>query len=590
VTDLETHISPEQEIARSWIDRFDAAMNQGDEGALTDLFVPDAHWRDLVALTWTMRTTNGREAIVEGLLAARSESKPTSFKVAPARPAPKVVTRGDVDVLEAFIDFETAAGIGAGLVRLDASQIQAGNARAWGLLTSLESLSTETPPAAFGEDFVFERHDPRVDWSAHRKQRLEYSDREPEVLVVGGGHCGLTIAARLRELGHDALIVERLPRIGDNWRTRYDTLMLHTLTSISPFPYIPFPATFPQFLSKDKYGYWLESYAENLELDFWTSSELVKAEYDAKVGTWTATVRREDGTERVLRPKHIVMATGGLGSTPNVPRLPGLETFGGTVVHSADFRSGEDFRGKSVLVVGAGVSAHDIIFDLHGRGCQVAMLQRGSVTVVSAYTAHLPFFQGDLTLSPADGALIAAADFHERVMTPLLVRTAREGREHDRELLAALERAGMALDNGPDETGYLYKGFRYGGGYYIDVGCSELIANGEVPVLQFNDVDKFTPSGLRLRDDRKFDFDAVILATGFLNQQTHVEEIFGRDVADSIGEVFRLSVESGEFTNSWVPTPQPGLWFMNGGIAMAKPMSRYLALNLSAALSGLKPE
>ena len=93
------------------------------------------------------------------------------------------------------------------------------------------------------------------------------------MLVVGGGHAGLSIAARLKQLGIDALIVDREARVGDNWRTRYHALTLHNQVQVNHLPYMPFPANWPSYIPKDKLAGWFEAYAETMELDFWTGTE-----------------------------------------------------------------------------------------------------------------------------------------------------------------------------------------------------------------------------------------------------------------------------------------------------------------------------
>ena len=98
-------------------------------------------------------------------------------------------------------------------------------------------------------------------------------DRDPDVLVVGGGHAGLAIAARLTQLQVDTLIVDRQPRIGDNWRKRYHALVLHNQAHVNHLPYMPFPPNWPAYIPKDKLAAWFEAYVESMELNYWTGTE-----------------------------------------------------------------------------------------------------------------------------------------------------------------------------------------------------------------------------------------------------------------------------------------------------------------------------
>jgi putative flavoprotein involved in K+ transport len=434
----------------------------------------------------------------------------------------------------------------------------------------------------------FDRTDTRQNWLDRRSAKQRYDDREPEVLIVGGGHSGVMMAARLAQLGIDALIVDRFPRIGDNWRTRYSSLALHNETDVCHFPYLPFPPTFPQYLPKDKLANWFEAYVESLELNYWTSTEFTGAEYDYAEDRWVATARQADGHERQLRPRHIIVATGGVGGTPNVPALPGAERFGGTIVHTKDFRTGADLAGRDVLVVGVGTSAHDVAFDLHGHGAHVTMLQRHPTVVINIDSANLLYAHYTAGISTDEADLIGAANFIYPVLTESLRSATRMTAERDAALLDRLRAAGMRIDMGEDGTGYLMKFFRHGGGYYINVGCSELIADGKIGVLQSADVTCLSDHGMQLADGTVRHLDAVVLATGYLNQQTEVRRYFGDEVADRVGEISGFD-ERGEIRNGWRQTAQRGLWFVVGGIGQGRIYSMPLAAQIATALNGTLP-
>ena len=89
-----------------------------------------------------------------------------------------------------------------------------------------------------------------------------------------------------------------------------------------------------------------------------------------------------NGEPLTLRPKHLVLATG-MSGFPQMPKIPGLENFGGTALHSSKFEGGAAWKGKHAVVVGAGTSAHDICQDLHAHGAaEVTMIQRAPSIVV----------------------------------------------------------------------------------------------------------------------------------------------------------------------------------------------------------------
>src|SRR6185369_6441671 len=155
-----------------------------------------------------------------------------------------------------------------------------------------EKLKTRAAEARDGiRDFGAEN------WSDRLAKARSYTDHDPTVIVVGGGQAGLSIAARLHQLGIDTLIVDRHERIGDNWRKRYHSLTLHNEVYVNHLPYLPFPPTFPVYIPKDKLANWLESYVEAMELNFWTDHELAGGSYDARKQRWSVRLRKSDGTE-----------------------------------------------------------------------------------------------------------------------------------------------------------------------------------------------------------------------------------------------------------------------------------------------------
>ena len=154
-----------------------------------------------------------------------------------------------------------------------------------------------------------------------------------------------------------------------------------------------------------------------MECNVWTSTAFLGAEYDDAAGHWTVRLRRADGSERVMKPRHLIMANG-IAGRPLKPNLPGLDGFKGTVMHTHDYKEGQIWEGKKVLIVGAGTSGHDVAQDLHGRGAQVKIIQRGPATVASIKAAglvHSVYYEEDLPLQDCD--MIAAASSY-----PMLVR------------------------------------------------------------------------------------------------------------------------------------------------------------------------
>jgi hypothetical protein len=405
------------------------------------------------------------------------------------------------------------------------------------------------------------------------------------VLVVGGGQAGLSIAARLTQLGIDTLIVDRLPRIGDNWRTRYHALTLHNQVQVNHLPYMPFPPNWPTYIPKDKLAGWFEAYVESLELNYWTGTELEGGRYDEDEGRWTVTLRRADGTTRTMKPRHIVMATG-VSGIPNIPNIPSLKDFKGTVLHSSQYEDGDAWAGKRAIVIGTGNSGHDIAQDLQSSGADVTLVQRSPTLIVNIEpSAQLPYALYDEGPSLEDCDLITVA-------TPLALGhkthqiLTERAREIDKPLLDGLERIGFRLDFGENGTGWQFKYLTRGGGYYFNVGCSDLLVAGKIRLAQFADIDRFTADGARLRSGETMPADLIVLATGYQGQEQLVARLFGEETAERVGPIWGFGPEQ-ELRNMFMRTPQPGLWFIAGSLAQCRIYSKYMALQIKASEIGL---
>ncbi len=373
-------IQSEKALVAQWLGQFDVALQDANQASLASLFASDGHWRDLLAFTWSITPRQGAETIAALMVARQPATRARGFAIAEGRTPPRRVQRAGIDVIEAIFQFETGVGRGFGVLRLLASE----PAKAFQMMTSLHELKgfEETIGDRCPTGEAFSRNFGGTNWKDQREADQAYADREPMVLIVGGGQAGLSLAATLGRIGVDTLVIDKFPRIGDCWRRRYHSLALHNDTKLNHLPYMPFPTSWPTYLPKDMVADWFETYAWAMEINFWTSTEFVRGEYDDAAGIWNATVRRADGSERALHPRHLVFANGLVGS-PNIPELPGLKDFKGDVMHTAVFTNGANWRGKKALVIGTGTSGHDVAQDLHANGCDTMIVQRGATMVLS---------------------------------------------------------------------------------------------------------------------------------------------------------------------------------------------------------------
>jgi cation diffusion facilitator CzcD-associated flavoprotein CzcO len=573
--------------AENWLTQFESALAASNDN-LKSLFHPDSYWRDVLALSWNLQTVNGAEAILRELQARAGSAAPSGFRIDPDRAAPRRVIRAGTNAIEAIFKFETARGRGNGILRLVPDAGEGSRLKAWTLLTALdelkgfeEQLGTSRPR---GQSYSRDFRGPN--WLDLRRAAAQYDDRDPDVLVVGGGQAGLSIAARLKQLQIDALIVDREARIGDNWRKRYHALTLHNQVQVNHLPYMPFPPNWPVYIPKDKLANWFEAYVDAMELNYWTSTEFESGTYDETKRCWSVVLRGSDGTKREMHPRHVVMATG-VSGIPNLPDIPSLKDFDGTVLHSSQYDDGEAWNGKQALVIGTGNSGHDIAQDLHSSGAEVTLVQRSSTLITniepSAQLAYAAYNEGTLE----DNDLIATS-------MPLVlakrshVMITEQSKKFDRELLEGLARVGFKLDFGDGGTGWQFKYLTRGGGYYFNVGCSDLVARGEIGLKQFSDIECFVADGARMKNGETLAADLIVLATGYKGQQHLVRKLFGDEVADRVGPIWGFG-EGQELRNMYTRTAQPGLWFIAGSLAQCRINSKYLALQIKAIEEGLLP-
>ena len=576
-------------IADDWLARFERALAEPNDGLLKTLFHPDSHWRDVLALTWQIRTVHGLDAILRELKTHIGQARPTGFRTDPNRTAPRHVTRAGTNAIEAIFRFETAEGRGSGVLRLTPDANGGDTLKAWTLLTALDEIKgfEEQVGKSRPKGTSYSRDFRGPNWLDLRRSAAEYIERDPVVLVVGGGQAGLSIAARLRQLQVDTLIVDREQRIGDNWRNRYHALTLHNQVQVNHLPYMPFPPSWPTYIPKDKLAGWFEAYVEGMELNYWTATEFAGGTYNESEGRWSVVLRRADGTKREMRPRHVVMATG-VSGIPNLPDIPKLRNFGGKILHSSQYDDGEAWKGKSVLVIGTGNSGHDIAQDLYSSGATVTLVQRNSTLIVNIEpSAQLPYALYDEGPPLEDCDLITAS-----MPLPLLRKThillTERAKNMDRELLDGLERVGFKLDFGEEGTGWQFKYLTRGGGYYFNVGCSDLIVEGEIRLVQFSDIAGFVAEGARMRTGATLGADLIVLATGYKGQDYLVRKLFGDDVAARVGPIWGFGDEQ-ELRNMFTRTAQPGLWFIAGSLAQCRIYSKYLALQIKACEVSLLP-
>ena len=576
---------------QSWLTGLEMAFKTGDPAEVVSLFGEDCFWRDLVAFSWNLTTEEGQSAINAMLLQRLEDVAPTDFRAC-----------GDAldldGTLEGWFSFQTRVAACRGHVRLRDGKI-------WTLFTAMDSLHGHEESLGerrpLGADHVIERG--HLTWL--EEQELVSANlgvnEQPEVVIVGAGQAGLSLGARLRSLQVSTLILEKYERPGDHWRQRYKTLCLHDPVHYCHFPYLPFPEGWPKYTPKDQLADWMQAYASVMALQIWGSSSLRKAHFDQTSRRWQLEVDR-NGRVQKLQPRHLVIALG-VSGYPQKPAIPGAENFAGEQHHSSQHPGPDGYRNKHCVVVGSNNSAHDIAAGLWKSGAaEVTMLQRSSTLVAPIEALETYAFAG----SYSEEALAKGitTEMSDQVMASIPYKLLPQWqkpiydamRRDHKDLYQRLERVGFQLDFGADDSGVFMKFLRRGSGYYLDVGASELVADGRIRLKSNVELAQFHENSVVLNDGSELPADLVVYATGFGSMNLFLADLISPEVAQSLGKVWGLGSETtkdpgpweGELRNMWKPTQVENLWIHGGNLHQCRYYSHYLALQLKARVVGLE--
>ncbi len=585
-----TEIDPTHRAAR-WLATFGAALARGDIAAAVGLFDAECYWRDLLPFTWNIKTAEGRGAIQAMLEATLGAVRPGAWAL-------EGDARASDGMTEAWFTFETGVAHCKGHLRLRGD-------KCWTLLTTAQGLmgfeertgrsGTREPGVEHG---AFRN---RKSWFERRQQEAAELGhaRQPYCVIVGGGQGGIALAARLRRLNVPTIVVEKNARPGDSWRKRYRSLCLHDPVWYDHMPYLPFPDHWPVFSPKDQIGDWLEMYTRVMEINYWGGTECLAARYDDAAAEWEVTLRRAGETIR-LRPKQLVLATG-MSGMPEIPDIPGAASFEGTLCHSSAHPGGEAWSGKRCVVLGANNSAHDICTDLWEHGAaEVTMIQR-SPTIVVRSEALMEYAWGRLYSEAAvrsgittEIADLTVASIPFSVLPAMQRPVYQQIRQRDAALYEGLEKVGFQFNFGEDGAGIHAAYLRRGGGYYIDVGASQLIVDGEIRLKSGVAIARINRRSVTLTDGSELAADLIVLATGYGPMNDWAATLISPAVAAKVGKCWGLGSDTkhdpgpweGELRNMWKPTQQPGLWFQGGNLMQSRHYSRTLALQLKARMEG----
>lgn len=577
--------------AEDWLSSFaHLCSGGGSEETTTDLLDvfaadDDSCWlRDLLVLSRDFTSLHGHAAIRAHLLTDARCAALRGFRLDSAHelePGARVLLFR-FDIANAPIAHPGIGATGRGCARL--TRQAGGEWRAWAVLLVLHDFvghEEDVGRARLNDEQVWDDA-----WEAARATAHENLG----ALVVGAGHNGLMTAARLKQMGVKALVIERTV-VGGGWKHRYSSLKLHTPLLMNSFPYQAWPHTWPKYLPKSKMASFQRSYAEAQDLQVWEHTELLsdpRPVYDDHAATWTVHVRREDGKVVELHPRHIVLAMG-IVTSPKRLDIPGQEDFGGTVLHSSQHTDGKAWTGKKVVVVGACNSGADIALDaVRAEAAEVTIVQRSKTTVLSMQAIESvmfdPLYPDGSPLSVAQHDLINNSMPHPAVIRMLRGGVFARAQARDRALLDGLAAAGFATSDTPLYELLLGRN----GGYIMDQGAMPHIVSRRIGVRQGVEVARLEPRAVVFTDGSRLEADVLVLAIGYEPMRDTVRGVFGADVIDKTTDVWGID-DQGEIRGVYRPSGHKALWYAGGDFSHSRFMGRLLALQILAAELGRRP-
>ncbi|EXM15812.1 FAD/NAD(P)-binding domain superfamily [Fusarium oxysporum f. sp. vasinfectum] len=539
----------------------------------------DALWRDILAFTGIFRTFNSSKTIAAAWNELQGRVHPSSFKYNGGAQVIQVESTGWIEGSFQFDVGGSHPGKAFGFILLVPIE---GTWKIWILSTMLESVdglgNPDTAPRLPRNGI----HGPVSQDSNGIPQGVSETT---EVLIVGAGQNGICVAARLKGLGVKTVLIESEDEVGDNWSSRYDSVTLHTGKY---YAHLPFETTFagdewPYFLRGVDLAKGYRDYVKRYQLDVRTSTTVEKAKWLQDSDSWLIeTVCKGKCTS--IGAKHIVFAMGAGGQQPKMPHIPNREAFKGISIHSKEYESAKQWKGKKGVVIGTANTGHDVAVDMVEAGlASVHMVQRNPTPVIPwpwFGEAHNRLYHPKAITIESDRRELGLPLSFSRNVSMLMVKklSAEQPEKFD-----ALERAGFKVDRLPDALKIQYE---RQGGHYLDMGGSQMIIDGKIKVKS-EGISRFVPEGLGFQDGSILEADVIVWCTGFENDmRTMISDIVGTEIVERIEHHWYLDKE-GEIRGAFKPVGHPGMWYTGGGVCIARFYSRFLALQIKADLAGV---
>ncbi|OMO77849.1 Pyridine nucleotide-disulfide oxidoreductase, class-II [Corchorus capsularis] len=315
-------------------------------------------------------------------------------------------------------------------------------------------------------------------------------EEEPMVIVIGAGPSGLAMAACLHHRSIPYIILDREDCTASLWRKySYDRLHLHLVKQFCALPHLPFPDSYPTYVSKDLFLNYLDDYASRFNITPLFRRRVESAEFDeATSNKWIVKARNLDSGEMEEYAARFLAVASGETCDPYTPEIEGLKTFPGEVLHSTQYKNGKAFKDKDVLVVGAGNSGMEISLDLANHGVKTSIVIRSPIHILSKWMIHwgvklvkyIPF-------NVVDRGVAIVSRLYYGDLTKYGIRR-------------------------PDKGPFFIKAV-YGRFPVLDLGTCSKIKSGEIQVLP--GISSIRGNEVEFNNGKTHPFDSIIFCTGF---------------------------------------------------------------------------
>ncbi|KAM3327086.1 hypothetical protein P3S67_002212 [Capsicum chacoense] len=323
---------------------------------------------------------------------------------------------------------------------------------------------------------------------------VNFAKEEIEVVVIGAGPSGLAVSACLNKLSIKNVVLEKEDCCGYLWKKKtYDRLHLHLSKDFCSLPYKPHATSSPKYMPKKEFIEYLDEYVEKFNIKPKFQSCVESAFFNNEEKKWNVKSRNVASGEMELYVSDFLVLATGENNEGYIPKVLGLEKFKGEIIHSSEYKSGEKYQGKNVLVVGSGNSGMEISFDLSNYGSHTSIVVRSPVHVLTREMVHMGMVMLKyLPMSLVDNVIMNYAKMK----------------------FGNLAKFGIPQ---PQE-GPFYVKVSKGSSPVIDVGAIDKIKIGEIKVLP--GISEIKEHTVVFANGEEHQFDAIFFATGYKNVAT----------------------------------------------------------------------